>query len=64
MSTSCGHKAHRNILPLDLQELTRSDVESNISHYIKKENCGKNSCDLAVVGKMLSNVMFHIHNSL
>lgn len=64
MHTSCGRKAHKNNLPLDLQELARLDVKSNISHYIKRGNCDGNGCDLEVVGKMLSNVMFHIHNSL
>jgi len=64
MHTSCGSKAYKNALPLDLQGLARLDVESDISHDIKRENCGGNGCDLKAVGKMLSNVMFHIHNSL
>lgn len=64
MHTSCGSKAHKNILPLDLQELAGLDVEANISYDIKRGNCGGNVCDLEVVGKMLSNVMFHIHKSL
>lgn len=62
--TTCGSKAQENILPFDLQELAGLDAEANICHYIKRGNCDGNGCDLEVVGKMLSNVMFHIHSSL